>query len=244
MTETAAPVQPMSLFSRAIGIITAPKATYENVVAAPRPFGILLICALLIGIGSTIPQLTENGRKAALDMQVKGMERMGMTVTPEIYQRLETQSQNKLLKLLGAAGTLIVLPIIALVITSILWAVFNAIMGGTATFKQVLAVVTHSYVITTLAVIAALPIQMMQAKIVMGGPFNLGALAPGIDETSTIARFLSSISVFSLWGWWVTAVGLGVLYKRNATSIAIGLILVFLAFMFAVTAAFGSFLGR
>jgi hypothetical protein len=172
------------------------------------------------------------------------MERMGMTVTPEIYQRLETQSQNKLLKLLGAAGTLIVLPIIALVITSILWAVFNAIMGGTATFKQVLAVVTHSYVITTLAVIAALPIQMMQAKIVMGGPFNLGALAPGIDETSTIARFLSSISVFSLWGWWVTAVGLGVLYKRNATSIAIGLILVFLAFMFAVTAAFGSFLGR
>ena len=74
--------------------------------------------------------MTEAGRKAALDMQVRGMERMGLTVTPETYQRLETQSQNKALKALGAAATLIVLPIISLLITAILWALFNAIMEG------------------------------------------------------------------------------------------------------------------
>jgi hypothetical protein len=171
------------------------------------------------------------------------MERMGMTVTPEIYQRMETQSQNKALKLLGALGTLVVMPILALVITSILWALFNAILGGTASFKQVLAIVTHSYVISTLAVLAALPIQLMTAKIQMAGPFNLGALAPMLESTSTLARFLSSISIFSLWGWVVTAIGLGVLYKRKSTPIAIGLILVFLAFMYALTSIFGGMFG-
>jgi len=233
----------MSLIARALGIITAPKATYENVVAAPRPFGILFLCALIIGIGTTIPQMTEAGRKAALDMQVRGMERMGLTVTPETYQRLETQSQNKALKALGAAATLIVLPIISLLITAILWALFNAILGGTASFKQVLAIVTHSYAITALAVLAALPIQLMTAKIQMAGPFNLGALVPMLESTSTLARFLTSISIFSLWGWVVTAIGLGVLYKRKSTNIAIGLIVVFLAFMYGLTSIFGGMFG-
>lgn len=244
MTDaTAAPVQPMSLVSRFIGIITAPRKTYENVVAAPRPFAILFICSLIIGIGATLPQMTEAGRKASLDMQIRGMERVGMTITPEMSQRMEEQSHNKVLKLVGALTTLIMMPIFALLITAILWALFNAIMGGTATFKQVLAVVTHSYVITAIAVLAALPIQLMTTNLQMAGPFNLGALVPFLEDTSTLKRFLASISIFSLWGWVVTAIGLGVLYKRNSTNIAIGLIAVFLLLMYGLASAFGSFFG-
>ena len=245
MTEVApTPVQPMSLVSRFLGVITSPKATFENVVAAPRPFGILFVCALLIGVGSTIPQLTEAGRKATLDMQVQGMERMGMTVTPEMMQRMEAQSQNKLLKAAGVLGSLIVLPIMALIFTALYWAFFNAILGGTATFKQVLAVVSHSYVISALGILVAVPIQLMTNKISMGGPFNLGALAPMLEESSTLARFLGGISIFSLWGFVVTGIGLGVLYKRNSRTISIVLIALFLVFMYAVTAMFGSFFGR
>jgi len=135
---------------------------------------------------------------------------------------------------------LIFLPIVCLIVTALLWAFFNTVLGGTATFKQVLAIAAHSYVITALGMLAGLPIQLAQAKISMGGPFNLGALAPMLDETSTLASFLSSISVFSLWSLVVTAIGLGALYKRRSRNIAIGLIVVFLLFMYGVTSIFGA----
>ena len=244
MTEAApAPVLPMSLLARAIGIVTAPTATFQNVVANPRPFGILFVCALLIGIGATVPQMTEEARKQTLETQVRGMERFGVTVTPEVYQQMEARSRNTVTKALGVLAPIIMFPILTLILTALLWAFFNAILGGTATFKQVLAVTAHSYVITALGVIVSMPILLYQYKMTMGGPFNLGALAPTLDESSTLARFLSGVSIFSLWGWIVAAIGLGVLYRRKSRSIAIVLLIISLVFTFVMTSLFGSFLG-
>ncbi len=47
MTEpaTTQPCAAQSLWLGRIGMITSPKATYQNVVAAPRPFGILFVVA-------------------------------------------------------------------------------------------------------------------------------------------------------------------------------------------------------
>ena len=243
MTETAAPVQPMSLFSRAIGIITAPKATYENVVAAPRPFGILFVSILVFSIAATIPQMTSDARRQMLDAQMRGMERFGVTVTPEMATRLEQQSQSNVSKIIGIVWSLVMFPILALLLTAVFWAFFNAILGGTATFKQVLAVTSHSYVITALGALAAMPILLFRFKMQMGGPFNLGALAPGLDSTSSLARFLSSVGLFSLWAWINVAIGLGVLYRRNSRTIAIVLIIFSLIFAYAMSALFGSFMG-
>jgi hypothetical protein len=245
MTETAAPVQPMSLFARAIGIITSPKATYENVVAAPRPFGILFVCALLIGIGSTLPQLTEQARVRGLEMQISAMERFGVTATPEVRQQLEQRSHNTTLKVLGGVGgPLIGLPIVVLLLTAIFWAAFNAILGGTATFKQVLAVTAHSYVITALGVLASAPILYVNYQVVVGGPFNLGALVPMLDESSGLKTFLSAVSIFSLWAWVNVGIGLSVLYRRNPRNIAIAMIVIALLFAFAFGSLFSAFRGN
>lgn len=244
MTEAPpTPVPPMGLLARAIGIITAPKATYENVVAAPRPFGILFIAALLIGIGSNVPQWTEEARKQTLEMQVRGMERFGMTVTPEAYSRLETQSRSPVARAAGVIWVFVLFPILALLLTAVLWALFNAILGGTASFKQVLAVSTHSYIITALGSIAAMPVLLYRFKMSMGGPFSLGALVPMLDDSSPVKRFLDGVNIFSLWGWVVLAIGLGVLYRRKSRGIAIGLLIVALLLTFAMTSFFGAFFG-
>jgi hypothetical protein len=228
--------------SRIIGVITSPKATFHNIVAAPRPVGVLFIVATIIAIGSIAPQLTEKGRQGALDMQFKMMERMGQTVTPEMRQTIEDRSRSVPLKIVGGAFTYIMIPLFALIFAAIYWAAFNTIMGGTASFKQVLAIVTHSQVIGALGMLAAVPIMLTTGKMTMAGPFNLGALAPMLEE-GTLARFLSSISVFSLWAFFVTAIGLGVLYKRNSTNIFITIVAVYLLFMFGVASVFGKFFG-
>ena len=40
---------PKGLIARAIGIITSPRATYEAVVAHPKWFGMLALCAVGLG---------------------------------------------------------------------------------------------------------------------------------------------------------------------------------------------------
>ncbi|HXT72091.1 MAG TPA: YIP1 family protein [Vicinamibacterales bacterium] len=233
----------MSLVARFMGIITAPRATYENVVAVPRPFGILFASILLFSVAAIIPQMTESARTQMLEAQVKGMERFGVTVTPEVYQRMEASSKSMTSKVIGIVWSLVMFPILALILTAIFWAFFNAILGGTATFKQVLAVTSHSYVITALGAIAALPVLLIKFKLAMGGPFNLGALAPFLDPASTLHRFLSGVNLFSLWAWANVSIGLAVLYRRSSTTITIVLLIFSLLFTYAMTAIFGSFMG-
>ena len=246
MTEStpAETTQPLPLVSRIVGVITSPKATFENVVAAPRPFGILLVVAAVIAIASSIPGFTAEGRRAAIDAQVKGMEQFGQTVTPEMRERMEQTAASPIVRGVSLLAAFVILPIFALFFAALYWAAFNTVLGGTATFKQVLAIVTHAQVIGAVAVLVGLPIQLMQGTVSMAGPFNLGALAPGLEEGSTLARFLGSISVFTLWGQVVTGIGLGVLYKRSGRNIAIVLIVLLLLFMFGVTSLVGSFMGR
>jgi Yip1 domain len=243
MTDAAAPAAPeMGLFSRAIGIVTSPKATFGRALQVPRPAGILFLCALGIALATGVPQLTERGRQAALEMQVKTLEQRGQAVTPEMYSQLETV--NKYGAYVVLASTFIMVPVMALLFTAIYWAIFNAIMGGTATFKSVLTVVAHSQVIGVLGLLLGAPIQYVKGVVTVGGPFNLGALAPSLDQTSFLARYLGSMNVFTLWGLIVTGMGLGVLYRRNGTNIGIALIVVYLVLAAGFISLFGSLMGR
>jgi hypothetical protein len=230
MTEagSSAP-RPLGLLQRAIGVITAPRATFESIVSHPRPFGILFLIALVIGLASGLPQMTESGRQAVLDAQIRSTEQWtGQPVSAEQISRMEQFSRYN--GPIAIVSTFVFLPVVSLLLTAVYWALFNAILGGTASFKQVLAVVTHSQVIGALGAVIGVPIQIMQGTMSMGGPFNLGALAPMLEEGSGLANFLGAISVFSIWGVFVTAIGLAVLYRRKTSTIFIALLAVFLAF--------------
>jgi hypothetical protein len=237
------PAPAKGLIARAIGIIVSPRATYEDVVRSPKAFGILFLCSLVIGISQGAPQFTERGRQAVLDMQVQQIERMtGQTVTDDMYTQMERRSRFG--GYFSVIGVLVFMPVWSLLLTAVFWAIFNALMGGTATFKQVLAVVTHSQVIGALGAAVSAPIQLMQGTMSMSGPFNLGALVPMLAETSFVARFLGSVSVFTLWGLFVLAIGLAVLYKRKTTNIAIALFAVYALITAAIIAVLGRVAGR
>jgi len=239
MTDVAAaqPQPSPGLFARAIGVITSPKATFEQIVKNPKPVAVLFLVALVIAIAAALPQSTETGRQAALDQQVKQTERFsGRPVTDQQYARMEQFSKYGVI--FAAVGTFITLPIFSLVFAGLYFVAFNVVMGGTASFKQVLAVVTHSQVIGALGAILGAPIQMAKGTVTMSGPFNLGALAPFLEEGSRFATFLGSISVFMIWGTIVTAIGLGVLYRRNSRNIAIVLLALWLLFFGAISFMF------
>ncbi len=223
--STISPPLP-GLLSRAIGIITSPTATFAHVVRTPKVAGMLFLICLIMGFAQGIPQFTERGRAAALEMQVQNMERFGVTVNDTMYQQMEQRSHSNLSGYIAIVSMFVGVPFGAVVITLVLWVVFNAIMGGTATFKQVMAVVVHSQAVSALGAIFAAPI-MYARGVMSSGVANLGALLPMLDETSFLAKFLGSIDLFAVWWVVVLSIGLATLYRKKTSSIATGLFVVY-----------------
>jgi hypothetical protein len=233
MTEpaTTQPATP-SLWARAVGMITAPRATFERIVNDPRPFGILLIVAIMVGIGSAAPQFTDAGKQVILDAQMKAMADRSADGQVSPQQAEQLQRFVGYMPIVSLVGALIFLPIITMFLSALYWALFNVVLGGTASFKQVLSTSSHSQVIAALGVLVGLPFMLMKPTVTMGGPFNLGALAPMLEEGSRLLRFLTNISVFSIWAVFVNAIGLSVIYRRKTLGIFVALLVVYLAFAY------------
>jgi hypothetical protein len=242
MTTDAPPPPETGLLGRALGMLTAPRATFEGVVAKPRVVGILFLVALVTALATGLPQFTAKGRQIAVDSQVEMTERfLGRSLTAEEYTAVESRSRYG--GYFAIIGTFIALPVFSLIFAGLYWVAFNTIMGGTGSFKQVLAIVTHSSVPGAVGAVVGAPIMYIQGEMSQGGPFNLGALAPMLDERSTIAMVLSSTNVFMLWGLVVTAIGLAVLYRRKTMNIAIGLVVAYFLIAYTITSVVGSMFG-
>jgi len=232
----SAPVSDRGLLARTIGMVTAPTDTFRAVVSSPRPFGVLLLACVVLVLATAGPQFTARGRQAALDMQVQQVEKFTrQPVAPQAYAQMERQAE-RFGPYFAAIGTFVFVPVMSLFFTALYWVAFNTILGGTAAFKQVLAIVTHSQVITALGAAVTAPIQYASGVNTPTGPFNLGALAPMLDPNSFLATFLGMLTVFQIWAVVVTAIGLAVLYNRTRRNVTIAL----LAFHGLVMAGFAA----
>ena len=212
VTAGAAPA-PMNVFARFIGIIFSPKDTFQNVAAHPRVLGILiLICAVsAVLLGGFFA--TQVGQDAWLEVATRGRE-----IPPQQMAMMEKMS--RFAGPLAVGQAIVGVPIMLVIVAGILFAIFNAVMGGNATFKQVFAIVTHSWVVPVVSQLFTLPLSYMRGTI--SSATNLGVLLPMIDESSFLGHFLGSIDFFWIWTCIVLSIGLAVLYRRKTQSILVG----------------------
>jgi hypothetical protein len=116
-------------------------------------------------------------------------------------------------------------PIIVLIFSGILFAIFNAGLGGEASFKQVMSIVVHAGVISTVSAVLSGTVNYFMGRV--GTLTNMGALLPMLSEKSFLSNFLGAVDLFLIWWIVVLAMGLGVLYKRRTQPIAISLLSVY-----------------
>jgi hypothetical protein len=217
MSETTAPPVPAKgLFARAIGVIFSPKETFSAIVARPKVLGaiatVTVLTALLIG-GF---MMTSVGSAAVMDQITKSQQASGRTMTPE-----QVQGMQRFASFMGPiyfCSILFFMPIALLIVTGVVYVIFNALMGGTATFKQLLAVVSHSWFVHVLGAVFVVPLNYFRGTV--ASATNLGVFLPMLEEKSFVASFLSAIDL--VWVWWMAclAIGLGVLYRRKTGNIA------------------------
>jgi hypothetical protein len=224
--QSPASVAPRSLPARALGVLTSPRATYAAVAAHPRWLGALTL-VLAISMTSVFAFLsTDVGRNAFLDQQVRQTESFsGHPMTDAQYERVQAMLPYS--RYVAAGAQVVTLPLTALLIAGLGFAVFNALLGGAGTFKQTFAVVVHSGMVLTVSQLFMTPLNY--ARETMSSATNLAVFAPFLDETSLAARVLGSIDLFILWWAMSLAIGLGVLYKKRTGPIATGVIAVYVA---------------
>ena len=230
--ETGAVPAPKNLLARFIGIITSPKATYEAVVAHPRWLGMLVLTTLITAAAQTLPMTTEVGKEAALDKQVKTMESMGFTVNDEMYAQL--QKQMAIAPYTTAGGLVVMTPLFAALAAGILFAIFNAAMGGTASFKQVFTVWIHAGAISALGQLFTGPFNYFRGT--MTSATNLSALLPMLPDTSFIGKLAGMVDLFAIWWVIVLSMGLAVLYRRKTQPIAIAFFSIYAVIALGVAA--------
>jgi hypothetical protein len=172
-----------------------------------------------VAIFTAAPLTTEAGRQAALDQQISQMKSFGLTVTPELEDRLEQGAGR--MPYTTAISILVISPIMVVIVAGILFAVFNAALGGEASFKQVVAIEVHAGVISTVSAVFSGAINYFRGA--TGSVTNLAALLPMFPEQSFVGHLLGMVDVFLIWWVIALAIGLGVLYRRRTQPIAITL---------------------
>jgi hypothetical protein len=146
MTSTAAAAgstpAPKSLIARLVGVITSPKETFQSVVASPKWLGVLACTTLAAALFNALPLTTEAGQQAAIQRNEDTVKSFGVQVTDQVHENMERSAAR--MPYTTAISIVVVSPIIVTIAAGIFFAIFNAALGGEASFKQVFTVLAHA----------------------------------------------------------------------------------------------------
>jgi hypothetical protein len=205
-------------------MLVSPKATFASVVSYPKWFGMLALTTLIVALFMGGFMLSQVGQQALLD-------KIAETTPPAQMQAMT--ANIRIIAIVQVVSILVISPILAFAIAGILLGVF-AVTGGTAAYKQVLAVVVHAGVVSTVA--GAVTAVLNYFRQTLTSATNLSVFAPNLADASFLGGFLGTIDLLYVWWLFVMAVGLGVLYRRRTQSIFIALLGVYALIACAVGA--------
>jgi hypothetical protein len=225
----------LSLPARVWGILTSPRETFVDVAARPRWFGMAAVVLIVAAVCTGWFFSTEVGQTAWLDQVAEQARKTGQEMPEAQWATMEKMASY--MGAIYAVSTIVVGPIMWLIVCGLLFAVFNAALGGTATFRQLFAVFVHSTAVTIVQQLFVTPLNFVRES--MSSATNLAVFLPMLDESSFLAKFLGTIDLFLVWWVVVLSIGLGVLFKRKTGPIAAGLFIVYGVIAVIVAAFFG-----
>jgi len=203
----------MNALSHLIGMLRAPRQTLSEAIARPQPLRLAVLILSISAVCSVGFLMTRVGRLAGLDQQVRQLESMGTVVTDSLYAQLRAWQPYR--PLLTAAAILLGWPIAWAAGAALILAVGRQ---ADVTFAQVFSVLVHASSVFALRAVVAAPINYARES--LGGATSLGVIVPGLGDATFAARLFGSIDIFALWWVALVAIGLGMLYRRRAASIA------------------------
>ncbi len=191
-------------------------------MAHPAWFGMLALTTLTIALIVGGFLLTHVGQEAWLE--AASTSPFSGPVSDQQYEGM--QKMAPYVGYFTAASMLVMIPVVSALLAGLLFAVFNAALGGEASYRQLLAVVVHTGPIGVLAQLFTVPLNYARGTMTSGT--NLGVFTQAmLDDGSVAARLLGMIDLFVVWQLIVLSIGLAVLYRRRTQPIATALLVTY-----------------
>ena len=138
----------LSTARRILGVVRRPRSTFAAVAVSPgwvAPLALLFAVYFALSAGLFA---TEVGRQALVDQWESAAIAFGQPVDDARYAELVRWSDRG--TVYAAVTSFVTGPLAAVVLASVLFGWFTGIRGGTASYRQVLAVVAYASVILML----------------------------------------------------------------------------------------------
>ena len=232
--QAISPAEPkeMNWLARIFNIIFEPRKVFESLKQKPKWFVPLVVVSLV-----TLVFLYFVSNIMVAEQIAKTELRQPLT---------EPQKQVMINWIKIASLTMTPISIIAISVLQslVLFFVFNVLMGGDSTFKRVLSVVSHSYLISIPAIIVRCPLILF--KKTMEVQTSLAAFLSVDLKDSIIYKLLGGFDIFALWQVIVLSIGLSVMYnfsfKKSLIPIFImWIILIVVGALLSMIGHFGGF---
>ncbi len=208
---------------RFFGVLTSPRASFENIAAHPTwlaPLLVILVVSLIsfYFIGDIIIQ--------------GGLEQSGQL---EQMSADDVANALKYGKWFAIVTMLVSIPLTYVVIAGILLFVGNVIMGGESSFKAMLAVSAWAGIVTVIAAVINVPFIMQKG--VFQSATSLVFLA---DDPKSLMYFLfSQIDLFTIWTTILYGIGLAAANgweSSKGITVTLGLWVFYLVVMLGIKA--------
>ena len=219
----------------------APGPLVSRLIPRAPWVGALAVVTLLIAAGQFAFLSTTVGQDATTDANIHQTElRNGGNITQAQIDGIEKVAPY--MRFIVPGSIVIFGPIMTFIFAGIYFGVFNAMLGGDATYRQVLAVATHAGAINIVQTLFVLPLNYVRES--AASATSLGVFVQSfLDETNFVARVLGMIDLFIVWNLIVTAIGLAVLYRRKTAPIAWSLLGVYVVIVLVIAGVMRAFGG-
>ena len=172
--------------------------------------------ALATAASQAVLLATGVGQVALVDQWERTALAFGQDVDDARYAEFQALSRNG--PLYGVATALVGGPVLTVAMAALIFGVFRGKGGRTVSYSQVLAVMAHASVILAIRQIVAAPVSF--ARETTASATSLGVWFPALDQASPLARFVGAVDVFVIWWVVLVALGVAVLYERQARRLA------------------------
>jgi Yip1-like protein len=187
------------------------------VAASPRWIAILAILTIAAAGSRVAVFETRVGRLALVDEWERTAQAFGQEVDDIRYAQLRQLSTHAVAY--GVATALLDGPALTLAVAAGVFLLFGAAKRKRASFAQVCAVAVYASVPLTLRqIVASVSTYVSETT---ASATSMGTWWPTLNEASAAARFVGALDVLVIWWVVLLAIGIGVLYQRNAGRLAV-----------------------
>ena len=207
----------ISFVQHVILVFSDPAKVFEKLVARPRWIGVFLLVLVvsIAGTQATYPLMMDMQR----EMSERSMENRQLTPEQqEMAMQRFSQSDSPVNRIVAivsqALGQLLWLVIMA----GILMFGGNVLLGGESTFKTVMAITAHSWLVLIPKTLLTVPLMLAKGSVAVST--SLQILIPSDRWMTPLGAALGAVDLFSIWMIVLIVTGISIAYRFSRAKAA------------------------